>query len=180
MNKKIFIFILLIIIFGVVILYFIIPKSEKPSINVNSFNECASAGYSVMESYPRQCKDSQGKIFVENIGNELEKIDFIRIIKPRPNEIITSPLIIQGEAIGTWFFEGDFPVILTDWDGEIIKEGFIRAKGDWMTEDFVLFEGTLEFEKPNYRNNGTLILRKDNPSGLSEYDDALEIPIFFE
>ena len=26
---------------------------------------------------------------------------------------------------------------------------------------------------------GSLILKKDNPSGMPEHDDALEIPIFF-
>ena len=49
-----------------------------------------------------------------------------------------------------------------------------------MTEDFISFEAKIEFEKPTLKNNGALILRKDNPSGLPEYDDALEIPIIFE
>ena len=62
----------------------------------------------------------------------------------------------------------------------IIAEGYATAKGEWMTEEFVEFEGVLEFEKPEYKNNGTLILRKDNPSDLLELDDALEVPVFFE
>lgn len=158
------------------------PKPTKPcgDAAINSFKDCAAAGNPVMESYPRQCRSTEGKTFIENIGNELEKVDFIRINTPRPNQVINSPLVVGGEARGSWFFEGDFPVILTDWDGKIIAEGFATAKGEWMTEDFVVFEGILEFEKPNYGNNGTLILRKDNPSGLPEYDDALGIPVFFE
>ncbi|MFH1979037.1 MAG: Gmad2 immunoglobulin-like domain-containing protein [Patescibacteria group bacterium] len=109
-----------------------------------------------------------------------EKMDLIRINNPRPNQRITSPLVVEGEAVGNWFFEGDFPVVLTDWDGRIIAEGFATAQSDWMTENFVQFKGILEFEKPTYKDNGALILQKDNPSGLPEHDDALEIPIKFE
>jgi len=43
----------------------------------------------------------------------------------------------------------------------------------------VPLEATLTFTAdPNvYSNRGALILQKDNPSGLPEYDDALEIPV---
>lgn len=125
---------------------------------------------------------------VENLGNELGKTDLIRLDTPRPNQVISSPLIIKGEARGNWFFEASFPVILTNWDGLIIAQGIATAQADpatggvnWMTEDFVPFEATLNFvvEKDIYSNKGTLILRKDNPSGLPEHDDALEIPVVF-
>ena len=153
--------------------------SEETSFHIDSFEDCINAGNSAFESYPRQCRDIDGRLFVEHIGNEIEKADFIRIYSPRPNEIIRSPLIVEGEARGTWFFEASFPVILTDWDGKIIAEHYATAQGNWMTEDFVPFEAVIEFEKPEYGRNGTLILKKDNPSGLSENDDTLEIPVLF-
>lgn len=34
---------------------------------INSFEDCEAAGYPIMESYPRQCRTSDGKHFVENI-----------------------------------------------------------------------------------------------------------------
>jgi len=49
-----------------------------------------------------------------------------------------------------------------------------------MTEDYVEFEGKIEFQKPGVYDRGALILQKDNPSGLSEYDDALEISIEYK
>ena len=98
----------------------------------------------------------------------------------KPNQEITSPLTITGEAKGTWFFEASFPVILTDWDGKIIVQGTAKAKGDWMTENFVPFEANLQFIKPGYKNTGSLILKKDNPSGLPQNDAALEIPVLFK
>lgn len=112
-----------------------------------------------------------------------EKYDLIRVESPRPNQVVTSPLIVTGQARGNWFFEASFPVVLTDWDGRIIAQGIATANppagGDWMTTNFVPFEATLTFtvDKNVYSDRGALILRKDNPSGLSENDDALEIPV---
>jgi hypothetical protein len=106
--------------------------------------------------------------------------DLIRLISPRPEEVITSPLKITGEARGTWFFEGVFPVILTDWDGLIIAQGQAKALTDWTTEDYVPFEANLEFKSDTkVSNRGSLILKKDNPSGLPQNDKALEITVFF-
>lgn len=112
-----------------------------------------------------------------------DKSNLIILETPQPEQEITSPLIIKGRARGVWFFEASFPLILTDWDGRIIAESFATAKTDWMTEDFVQFEGILEFETPenigDFSKRGSLILKKDNPSGLPENDDALEISVYF-
>lgn len=109
--------------------------------------------------------------------------DVIVLDTPRPETIVTSPLHISGRARGNWFFEASFPVSLTDWDGRIIAQGVAEAKGDWMTEDFVPFEATVSFKTPvsgkGIPDTGSLILKKDNPSGLPEYDDALEITVRF-
>lgn len=164
------------IIFALLVVLFIVRGSEDTWLCIDG--EWVKHGVPSAPKPTEPCDN--GKIE----SNELEKIDLIRINTPRPNQVITSPLLIKGEARGYWFFEGDFPVILTNWDGLIIAEGFVTTKEEWMTEDFITFEGTLEFEKPEIINGfsrrGTLILRKDNPSGLPEYDDALEIPVFFE
>src|SRR5690606_9479926 len=105
--------------------------------------------------------------------NEVEisaKDDLIRITTPKPGDTITSPLTITGEARGVWFFEGDFPIVLQDSNGEVVAEYYASAQGEWMTEDFVPFKSTLVFENPETTNNkGTLILKKDNPSGLPEH-----------
>ena len=119
---------------------------------------------------------------IEDRGNELEKANLIRIDSPRPNQVIRSPLTITGQARGNWFFEASFPVVLTNWDGLIIAQGIATAQGEWMTTEFVPFEAVLTFsvDKNAYSNRGTLILQKDNPSGLPEHDDALEIPVLLE
>lgn len=111
-----------------------------------------------------------------------ENKEMIRLSNIREGQAISSPLVIEGEARGGWFFEGSFPVVLTDWDGLIIAEGVAQAQGDWMVDDFVDFRAELEFNKPDtiVSNRAALILKKDNPSGLPENDDALEITVFFK
>lgn len=105
--------------------------------------------------------------------------DLVTVEAPLPDQKISSPLTISGKARGTWFFEATFPVVLTDWDGLIIAEGYAEAKDSWMTEDYVPFEATLEFDKPSYGERGSLILQKANASGLPEHDDAVEFMIRF-
>jgi spore germination protein GerM len=102
----------------------------------------------------------------------------IKVSTPAPNSDVASPLKITGDARGTWFFEASFPVKLLDANNKILAQGVAQAKGDWMTENFVPFETSLEFVKPT-TNTGTLVLSKDNPSGLPENDKSVSIPIKF-
>ncbi|MFC1733314.1 Gmad2 immunoglobulin-like domain-containing protein [candidate division KSB1 bacterium] len=177
MKRNIFI---LVLILAVAFMFFVFTRSTDNGKVITNFEECIAAGNPAMESYPRQCNDAKWGHFVEFIGNELEKNDMIHISFPRPNGEISSPLTIVGEARGYWFFEGDFPIVLTDSAGDIIAEHYATAQGEWMTEDFVSFTSTIEFEMPAYGGRGALILKKDNPSGLSENDDSLEIPVLFK
>lgn len=123
------------------------------------------------------------------------KSDLIKVESPLPMSTITSTLTLKGEARGQWYFEGSFPITLTNWDGLIIAESYATFVHDpedpestWMTTEFVPFEGTITFENPSFADveadhfskRGFLIFRKDNPSGLPENDDALEIPVYFE
>jgi hypothetical protein len=111
--------------------------------------------------------------------------DLIVLDSPVEKEVISNPLMLSGQARGGWFFEASFPVTLTNWDGLIIAEGPATAVGDWMTSEFVPFTMTLPFTNPytpgdpDFMKRGTLILQKDNPSGLPENDNALEIQVQF-
>src|SRR3989339_498335 len=137
--------------------------------SITNFNECVVAGNIVLESYPRQCRAQDGQTFTETIGNELEKGNLIRISSPRPNEEVSSPLAISGEARGYWFFEASFPVRLYDAENNLIVTGIATAQDEWMTENFVPFFVNLEFS--GVTGQGRLVLGKDNPSGLPENDD---------
>lgn len=115
-----------------------------------------------------------------DIGNAEEKKDLIRVSSPKPNDVIKSPLMIKGEARGNWFFEASFPIKLINAEGEEVplSQGYIMTAEEWMTTDFVSFEQTISFP-PQKAGKGKLILMKDNPSGLPQFDDELVIPVLF-
>ncbi|MFH1047797.1 MAG: GerMN domain-containing protein [Patescibacteria group bacterium] len=104
--------------------------------------------------------------------------DTIRVTAPRPNEAIDSPFVVEGEARGTWFFEASFPIRLEAADGQVIGTGLAQALDDWMTEDFVRFRALMEFDASEHAGQtATLILQRDNPSGLPEHDRSIELPV---
>lgn len=105
--------------------------------------------------------------------------DLIRVDVPQSNDYVISPLLVIGEARGNWFFEASFPVRLIDENGEEIASGVAEAQDEWMTEEFVPFEAELIFKSMPTTEKGTLILEKDNPSGLPENAAQLEIPVIF-
>ncbi|MFH1712552.1 MAG: DUF5671 domain-containing protein [Patescibacteria group bacterium] len=114
------------------------------------------------------------------VDNAQALADVIIVSSPQPGDIITSPLKISGTARGNWYFEATAPAELLDWEGNLIAQGFVTAQGDWMTEDFVPFTGELTFIFPqSVEQEGTLILRNDNPSGLAENDQTIEVPVNF-
>lgn len=175
------IYVLIAFLIGAAATWLWIKDSSAPEptpVSIESFEECAER-YPVMESYPPQCVTPEGKRFTQDIGNELSKMNFIRIDSPRPNAVISSPLSISGTARGNWYFEASFPVELRDEKGNILVQHYAEAQGEWMTTEFVPFKSTLTFTKPASGTKGTLILRKDNPSGLPENDDSLIIPVRF-
>lgn len=120
----------------------------------------------------------EGYPLPENSAIETPTHPLIRVTSIKSNTIITSPLTLTGEALGTWFFEASFPVKLLDAMGNEMAVQPAHAQADWMTENFVPFSVTLEF-KPPISATGTLVFQKDNPSGLPEHDDEFLIPIRF-
>jgi hypothetical protein len=175
MKKTIFIALIVILLSAFL---FIIWKNNKKISAINDFDACAAAGYPIKESYPEQCRTPDGMSFSRNIGNELEKQNLIQASSPRPNATIKSPITIEGQARGYWFFEASFPIKILDGNGEVLGTGIAQAKSDWMTENFVAFSAEIEFKTP-VSKKGTVILEKDNPSGLPENADQMTIPVNF-
>lgn len=179
--KKIILIASIIILIVIALLVFDIGRRDDTE-PIN-FKECALKGYPILESFPRQCRMPDGKVFVEredkedNAGND--KNNLIKVDAPLPNDNIKSPLLISGLARGYWFFEASFPVSLLDDNGNEIASGIAQAEGEWMTTEFVPFKATLNFEESSVKT-GKLILKKDNPSGLPENDDEVVIPVKFD
>jgi len=125
---------------------------------------------------------SDDDLAAENKAKQDFKINknLIVVDSPKIFEEISSPLKVTGKARGTWYFESSFPLAITDWEGNIIAQKYAMAQDDWMTENFVPFEGTIEFQKPQNADKGYVVFEKDNPSGLPENNDSLKIPVYFK
>lgn len=108
----------------------------------------------------------------------MQKDDLIKVVYPKKDQIVTSPLQVTGEARGTWFFEASFPVRLLDANNNEIAVGIAQAQGEWMTQNYVPFKADIVFTSPT-TDTGFLVLQKDNPSGLPEHDNELRFPIRF-
>jgi hypothetical protein len=105
--------------------------------------------------------------------------DRIVVTSPTANALVTSPLVVTGKARGTWYFEASFPVKVLDANGKVLAAVPAQAQGEWMTTEFVPFTVSVPFATSTTAT-GTLVLQKDNPSGLPENEAELRIPIRFK
>lgn len=105
-------------------------------------------------------------------GNVVE-LDF-----PKAGSLVKSPLTITGRAKGFWFFEASFPVKIVDANDNTLGQHYAQAQGEWMTVEFVPFVSLLSF-KESPTATGFLVLQRDNPSGLPEYDQEVRFPVRF-
>ena len=113
------------------------------------------------------------------VAHIASKSNLIVLDSPKPYAIVASPLTISGKARGNWYFEADFPIRIEDANGKVLGKHYAEAQGEWMTENFVPFRGTLSFSAPS-TSTGTLILEKNNASGLPQNANELRIPIKFQ
>lgn len=126
----------------------------------------------------RAATETSATISVVRAESSATTDDRIRVITPAAGQLTTSPLTVTGEARGNWYFEASFPVKLLDANGNVIVSHYATAQGEWMTAEFVPFMSTLTFATPATAT-GTLVLEKDNPSGLPEHDASVRIPVRF-
>jgi hypothetical protein len=175
MKKATIVFLVIIIAALSILIY---RSFQKKGPVINNFAGCFAAGYSLQGLSPQQCTTPNGHIFTQNIGNTLAKQDLIVIDSPKADTLITSPLEVRGSARGNWFFEASFPVKIYDSNNMELGSVPAQAQGEWMTTQFVPFSVIINFSAPTTAT-GTLILKKDNPSGLPQNDDSLIIPLHF-
>src|SRR3989338_5413775 len=107
---------------------------------------------------------------------DLKQPDEVIVTMPKLNQVVNNPLIVEGQARGNWFFEASFPIELVDDQGNILGQSYVQAQSDWMTENFVLFKGEINYQAAT-ATVGKLIFKNDNPSGLPENDKKIEIPV---
>lgn len=168
-----------------------ITKSALPESYPKTFESKEPAKY-IIEINSGWCDKNNIKIgntaviLYEYEAKIKAKENLIKAKNPNIGDVISSPLVIEGEARGNWFFEASFPVKIIDSNGNDLAVKPATATSDtpngevnWMTTEFVPFTVSLEFNPPKETNIGFLILKKDNPSGLPENENEIQIPIRF-
>lgn len=180
MKKNIFIIILIAILVAV---WVGVKKDRTGPITILSFADCALAGYPVTGQNPRQCKTPDGRTYAEEIQEHATYInasaDNIVVDTPQPGAVTGKTFTVKGRARGPWYFEASFPVKVLDKNGASLVQVPAQAQGDWMTTDFVPFSVEISVPK-SYIGPATLVLRKDNPSGLPQNNASISIPMTIE
>lgn len=115
---------------------------------------------------------------VAPLGNSDELKNEIKLDNLLDNDYIQNPLEITGQAKGTWFQEGEFSARIVTEGGLVLDKAAVIAEENWMTENFVEFTVTFEFE-PETAEFGSIYFTKSNPSGLEENKAELRISIKF-
>ncbi len=105
--------------------------------------------------------------------------DLIVVDTPPPGAVVGKEFSVKGKARGTWFFEASFPIEVVDIDGNILTTVVAQSTSDWMTENFVPFSADVILSE-DYMGAATLVLKKDNPSGMPENDASMTSPIHIE
>lgn len=183
-NKPIIYFVIVIVALVVVYLaFFNSKKAVVPIVTVTSFETCAQASYPVLESKPRQCKTPDGRTYAEEIPEKIvynnATAEQINTGNFTPGAVTGKEFTISGSAVGTWYFEASFPVKVLDKNGNVLFSGPAQAQGDWMTTKLVPYKITIKVPT-SYIGPATLILSKDNPSGLPEKDASISLPFTIE
>src|SRR3989344_3354109 len=160
--KKIIIFI---IIITASILAWSFVKERNKNIDINTIEQ----------------EGSTPKITYINSSTNLIKVDL-----PFPGAVVGKEFSVIGQARGYWFFEASFSVQLLDKDDNVLATGIAQAQPDsetgeinWMTENFVPFKADLQVPL-SYIGPATLVLHKDNPSGLPEHDASISFLMTIE
>lgn len=94
---------------------------------------------------------------------------------PQKGATVQPSFEVIGKVPGNWSSEAQFPVMVRDPDGNKIAQTTGHLQGNWMTTDLVDF--TADIVVSGYHGPATLVLLKDNPSGLPENEDSFEVPI---
>lgn len=85
------------------------PQSSTKATTVESFAACQTAGYKILESFPRQCETPEGKVYVEElkaetqesmsrIDPETNKARNIIVSSPEENTTLASTFRLRGIA----------------------------------------------------------------------------------
>ena len=100
----------------------------------------------------------------------------VSIQSPQPNVLVSSPLVIEGEAKRGWFYEGEIDIELVDANGEVVKRWFGKALiGGWIEAETTPFRAEVEFSSPSTSVGEIVLFKQTEVGDRTEY----RLPIRF-
>ena len=92
---------------------------------------------------------------------------------------IPDDIILTGDILGTWSFEGQLSLYLYDENAVLLGQWSMVLQDDWMTEELVPFSVPLVFD-PGDSEAGTIVVEAANPSDLVENCREMHVQVTFE
>ncbi len=93
-------------------------------------------------------------------------------------QTIKSPLVVNGQARGVWFFEGLLGISLLDGKGQQLAQSEGRALANFKTINYVPFRALLEFSQPATATGTLIIKRLAAPAGQKN-EFIFKLPVKF-
>lgn len=100
------------------------------------------------------------------------------VFVPTSGATVNTPLAVAGMVPGNWAFENVFPVKLKDASGKVVASGNAALVGTWTTDKLQPFTASIVIPT-GQSGDGTLVIEKDNPSGLADKADSVSISVKF-
>lgn len=66
-NNRIYFAFFLFLFAAIAVLIIVFNTEKNPTVTITNFDDCAKAGYPVMQSYPPQCTLPNGRFFVQQV-----------------------------------------------------------------------------------------------------------------
>jgi hypothetical protein len=166
-------------------IYFFAPglvPSFKPktAAEIKSFEDCAEAGNLVVETKPRECHTKNQQVFVE-VYNGVILEEVIKTTSPKPNQVVSSPFKLEGEAVGGWYYNEQLMARLEDDNGKVIATKPVKALESTKTDGFVPFVAAITFVRVEAETpKGKLIIERTNTEFSKGELGPLVIPVVFK
>lgn len=166
-------------------IYFFAPQlipSFKPKTagEIRSFEDCSEAGGLVVDTKPRECHTKNQQVFVE-VYNGVILEDVIKTTSPEPNQVVSSPFKLEGEAVGGWYYNDQLQARLEDDNGKVLFTKPVKALESTKTDGFVPFVAAITFVRAEAETpKGKLIIERTNTEFSKGELGPLVIPVVFE
>ncbi len=113
------------------------------------------------------------------VDNSGANANSIKLTNLSANQVITSPLLVEGMATADWFYRGDFTVLLYDASGNRIAFEKAVINEEVREGDLVGFVFSISFPFTG-TSKGYLVFKKSNPTGNDELDYKVKLPVKFK